>query len=155
MSLFYLKGHNGQLEVFEDKIIISRKNLLGFATQGLSGNKTIPMSAIQSVQFREGGVVVNGFIQFTVMGGRESQGGVFNAANDENTIMLRMGEQSELGKKIKTYIENRIIELSKPQTMIVQKASTADEIIKFKGLLDAGVISQEEFDAKKEQLLGM
>lgn len=34
-------------------------------------------------------------------------------------------------------------------------ASTADELKKFKDLLDSGVITQEEFDAKKKQLLGM
>ena len=32
---------------------------------------------------------------------------------------------------------------------------TANDIIKFKSLLDAGVITQEEFDAKKRQLLGI
>lgn len=32
---------------------------------------------------------------------------------------------------------------------------TADELKKFKELLDSGVISQEEFDAKKKQLLGL
>ena len=40
-----------------------------------------------------------------------------------------------------------------------QKASTtiseADEIKKFKDLLDSGIITQEEFDAKKKQLLGL
>ena len=34
-------------------------------------------------------------------------------------------------------------------------ASSADEILKFKNLLDSGIISQEEFDAKKKQLLGL
>ena len=33
--------------------------------------------------------------------------------------------------------------------------SGADELMKYKGLLDAGVISQEEFEAKKKQLLGL
>ena len=33
--------------------------------------------------------------------------------------------------------------------------SEADEILKFKNLLDMGVITQEEFDAKKKQLLGI
>lgn len=33
--------------------------------------------------------------------------------------------------------------------------SSADEIEKFKGLLDKGIITQEEFDAKKKQLLGL
>lgn len=33
--------------------------------------------------------------------------------------------------------------------------SEADEILKFKNLLDAGVITQEEFELKKKQLLGL
>lgn len=34
-----------------------------------------------------------------------------------------------------------------------QEISNADELIKFKKLLDSGIISQEEFEAKKKQLL--
>ena len=41
------------------------------------------------------------------------------------------------------------------QTVNQANASAADEIIKFKQLLDAGVITQDEFDAKKQQLLGL
>lgn len=33
--------------------------------------------------------------------------------------------------------------------------SDADEIRKYKALLDDGIITQEEFDAKKKQLLGL
>ena len=40
----------------------------------------------------------------------------------------------------------------KPATTAI---SAADELKKFKELLDAGVITQEEFDAKKKQLLGL
>ena len=36
-----------------------------------------------------------------------------------------------------------------------RNVSAADEIVKFKQLLDNGIISQEEFDAKKKQLLGL
>lgn len=36
-----------------------------------------------------------------------------------------------------------------------QKISNADELIKYKELLDSGIISQEEFDAKKKQLLDL
>ncbi|MBS1401190.1 MAG: hypothetical protein HPZ86_10370 [Clostridia bacterium] len=34
-------------------------------------------------------------------------------------------------------------------------SSPTDEIIKYKNLLDSGIINQEEFDAKKKQLLGL
>ena len=33
--------------------------------------------------------------------------------------------------------------------------SDADEIMRFKNLLDSGIIIQDEFDAKKRQLLGL
>lgn len=36
-----------------------------------------------------------------------------------------------------------------------QQVSSADEILKYKQLLDCGAITQEEFDAKKQQLLGV
>ena len=36
-----------------------------------------------------------------------------------------------------------------------QSVSAADEIVKFKALLDQGIITQEEFEAKKKELLGL
>lgn len=41
------------------------------------------------------------------------------------------------------------------QAIATPAASGADEILKFKQLLDAGVITEEEFNAKKMQLLGL
>lgn len=40
-------------------------------------------------------------------------------------------------------------------TTIVQNSDEADMLKKYKDLLDSGVITQEEFDAKKKQLLGL
>ena len=37
----------------------------------------------------------------------------------------------------------------------ISTVSVADELKKFKELLDMGIITQEEFDAKKKQLLGL
>lgn len=57
-------------------------------------------------------------------------------------------------------INNLLIERqSEKKTANIQttelKTDNADELKKFKGLLDSGVITQEEFDAKKKQLLGL
>ena len=49
-------------------------------------------------------------------------------------------------------------EMNAEQTQVqnnTSSGSSADEIKKFKELLDAGIITQEEFDAKKKQLLGL
>ncbi|MBE6762713.1 MAG: SHOCT domain-containing protein [Ruminococcaceae bacterium] len=57
-------------------------------------------------------------------------------------------------------ISNRLIERQNKQNNQTATAPTttgsgADELKKYKDLLDNGVISQEEFDAKKKQLLGL
>lgn len=88
----------------------------------MAGGKTIPMEAIQSVQFRKGGAFVNGFIQFGVMGGREKQGGVLAAANDENSVIFSM-DQNDQAEKIKDYIEGIILNRSKGGQTVVQQPS--------------------------------
>ena len=40
-------------------------------------------------------------------------------------------------------------------TTAVEPSNGADEILKFKQLLDCGAITQEEYDAKKKQILGL
>jgi predicted Zn-dependent peptidase len=42
-----------------------------------------------------------------------------------------------------------------PENNNSSAASSADEILKFKNLLDCGIITQEEFEVKKKQLLGI
>lgn len=45
---------------------------------------------------------------------------------------------------------------AQPQVIVQQpQTDVADQLKKFKDLLDAGVLTQEEFDAKKKQLLGL
>ena len=48
-------------------------------------------------------------------------------------------------------------EQEKPQQIInnIKETSNADELKKYKELIDSGVITQEEFDAKKKELLGL
>lgn len=46
-------------------------------------------------------------------------------------------------------------EVPQANTTPVPAISAADELKKFKELLDMGIITQEEFDAKKKQLLGL
>lgn len=47
------------------------------------------------------------------------------------------------------------VQANAPVESNVSGLSQADELLKFKQLLDSGVITQEEFDAKKKQLLGL
>ena len=59
-------------------------------------------------------------------------------------------------KDISNEIRNLLIKRQdNPAATVHQEISSADELKKFKELLDSGVITQEEFDAKKKQLLGL
>ena len=61
-----------------------------------------------------------------------------------------LANRDELHKALSNLLVER---QGKPVTTI--SGSDADELKKYKELLDNGVISQEEFDAKKKQLLGL
>jgi len=151
---YYFKGVNGQITIYEDRVIIERGGVLGFFSQGLAGAKTIPMGSIMTVQFREGNWLNNGFIQFGILGGIESRGGILDASKDENTVMIKPATNDD-ARAIKNYVERIILNRSKIKGTVVQQASPTDELKKFKELLDMGAISQAEFDAKKKQLLGL
>lgn len=70
-----------------------------------------------------------------------------------------ISNRDEVHKAISGLLQNRQSGNRKEAaavTHITQQAqSSADELKKYKDLLDSGVISQEEFDAKKKQLLGL
>ena len=55
----------------------------------------------------------------------------------------------------KLIIERQKAKAETPSANNVPAASNADELKKYKDLLDSGIITQEEFDAKKKQLLGL
>ena len=85
-----------------------------------------------------------------------------NAMNDTNRILFCSGMFSfgktndfatsvgaEIRKAFENYKNNDVVEV------VGSTTSTADEILKFKNLFEQGIITQEEFDAKKKQLLGL
>lgn len=152
---YQLKGKGSLLTVYDDHIIIENKGILGLMTHGLAGGKTIPMESIRSVQFKKGSMIANGFLQFGIEGGREKQGGVWAASGDENSIVFERSNNG-LAEEIKKYIESIIFNRSKAGTQtIIQQQSSADQILKYKELLDKGIINQSEFELKKKELLGL
>ena len=73
---------------------------------------------------------------------------------------LAISNRDEIYGEIKKILADRQekeikVKASTPITNITQAQSNADELKKFKDLLDSGIITQEEFDAKKKQLLGL
>lgn len=156
---YKLVAHTGtKLEVYDDYLIIYHLQTGAFFANvmngGALGGKKIEFSDLTSIQFREPAGATVGFIQFAYPGSAESKGGLLAAINDENSIPFQPCDLP-LAQEIVNFIENRRKEIKSKASMPIQQQSTADEIAKFKQLCDSGIITQEEFDAKKKQLLGL
>ena len=152
IPVFKMKGVSGELEVFEHKLTMTPKGMLGFMTKGLQGTKTIPFSSITAIQFKKSGLV-SGYIQFTLQGGKESVGGAFAAASDENSFMF--AGQNELAEKIKNYIEEKIqpVKINPPNDS--QGKNSVDEITQLFELKEKGIITEAEFQKAKQKILGI
>ena len=159
--VYKLEAHTGTtLEVYEDHVIINFMQtgslMTNIARGGALAGKKIPFETLTSVQFREPSGLTVGFLQFAYPGSIESKGGIINSINDENSVPIQP-HHVELAREIVEYIENKRKELrnANTTTTVVQQTSAADELKKFKELLDMGILTQDEFDAKKKQLLGL
>lgn len=69
-------------------------------------------------------------------------------------ISMSLNPAEAVNQKMQTLFMQLKEQASKPP-VAPSASSPADEILKFKELLDMGAITQEEFDAKKKQLLGL
>jgi len=83
-----LKGSNGQIELYEHFLLITRKGLTGFLTHGFDGAKIIFLKALTGIQFKSAGKATKGYIQFVFQGSQESKGGLKAAVSDENTVLF-------------------------------------------------------------------
>lgn len=133
----------------DSEIIINRKGLNNFLNVGLTSGKTIPISNITAVQFKEAGLS-SGYIQLSVLGDKGQRG--LTANTDENTIMFSKKYQDH-ALRIKDIIENKITnKLSSEQTNI---KNNLKQLKTLKELLDSEIITQDEFNQKKKQLLDL
>lgn len=151
-AAYQMKGIQDVLEVFEDKVTITPKGLLGLMNKGLKGTKTIPMSSITAIQFKEAGFF-SGYLQFSIDGGTESKGGVFDATKDENTFMFAEKKRNAEAAEIKNYIEAQMRKSKSPQASVVMPVSLSDEIQKLAALKAQGLLSDDEFQEAKQKLI--
>jgi hypothetical protein len=150
-EVFEVKGLTGTVIVYPNKVVLKYSKFLGSG----KGEKEIRSKSITGIQLKKPGLT-NGYIQFSFSGSSEQKGrSAFDAAKDENTIMISNNSQYQDMEKVKRLIESY---QDRPEIQIVHSTpdlSVADEIKKFADLRDAGILTTTEFEAKKKQLLGL
>ena len=123
------------LEYLNIQICVTDKRVMGSTTFGRKVD--LPLDSISAI-----GSAAFGGISVGTSSGKISFSGITNA-NDIRAELNKLMSERQNKKAENTIVQN-----------VVQN-SNADELKKFKDLLDAGVITQEEFDAKKNQILGL
>lgn len=152
-----VKGHTGQIVFDGDYVTITRKGFNARITVG-KGEKRVHVSQISGVQWKPAGLMVNGFIQFTVPGGNERRSAfgsqTTNAVNDENSVVFTKKQMPEF-EKLRAAIEAAIAAHHTSQAQVqASQGSVADELAKLGALREQGLLSAEEFEQQKARLLG-
>ena len=144
-----------ELKVYEDHCVLTaKKNAVSLliTNKFFAGNKKFYYSDLTSVQFRDPGMITDGYMEFEYPGSRS--GNSSGAYSSENAIAFTKKDLDKM-REIYNYIDGKIREYKNKGNGTVQQLSPADELKKFKELLDTGILTQEEFDAKKKELLGI
>ena len=148
------------LDVYENKVVFTSTQStstvvtgLVFGTSMTQGEKTIYYKDAIGVQYKPS-AIADGYIQVeTAAGGVSSSSSQYGG---ENAIQFSGKQSNADAEVIVAYIRKQIEDIKNaPAGGVIQQVSPAEELKKFKDLLEAGIITQEEFDAKKKQLLGL
>ena len=142
-TIMTLQAANSKLDVFEDKIVITA---LG------RGSKTIGIRQITGIQFKQAKTLSPGFLHFNIPGGKEKTLSELGAAYSENAVLFSKKE-NECAARVKEKIE-ALMSASQVSPAALQ-TSGADEILKYKSLLEQGVITEAEFEQQKKKILNL
>ena len=150
-----LKGRNGTLMIYNDYVEINRTSSKFFSLiGGLYGIKRIYYREIGSVQFKKSGIAM-GWIQFSILGGRDT-GGIMKTGSSENAITF--GRHNDKWEKaydlVSQSIDNyKLKMLQQTHPNITVQPSKLEELSKAGTLLEKGLITKEEYEKIKAELL--
>ena len=148
-EIFSITNHCQTLTVYEDHCVIScEKNSAAFMNGLEPGSvKEYYFKDLTSSLYKKPGVIMAGHIQFEYPG---SHSEMLNFGYG-NSFFVRKTER-EICEKAYEYIKERIHYYKHNP---LNSSSNLEELKNLKELLDLEIITQEEFDAKKKQLLGL
>jgi len=145
-----------ELKGIQHKTVIVDGGTIRIVKGGMFGarDKTIPIRSIGSVEVKKPGLV-NGYIQFSIAGGKHHNsaysltGGAYDAMQDENSVVFGGQDNYRIAMQIKSYVDN----YSEAGKAAAPAISAADEIMKFKKLLDMGAINEDQYQKKLRELM--
>lgn len=164
-AFIVVKGRNGIVSAFEDRIEISRKSVIGFLTQGIKADRIVHYRDMTSIETKRPSLVTNGYMQFIInpeLSVKQKvsivSGTTVESMKDSNSVIFTAIHKKTLKEfdELKEYVLSRLCFYNdKQQDVNLHSVNGFDDLTKLKSLLDNGIITQEDFDAKKKQILGL
>ncbi len=145
----HAKGIFARITISDDWLTMTRK---GFANLGHKGERRISLASITGVQFRSCGTFHNGHIRLLVPGTTEHSGGQIATSDDENKVEFKKKHQAEFDA-VRERVEQSIARKQAGSQPTTSEPDATDQLKKLGELRDAGVVTDEEFEAKKVELL--
>ncbi|MFI3729461.1 SHOCT domain-containing protein [Vagococcus fluvialis] len=154
-----LKGSFKEFLFCTDKnVYIIKKGFMTGNTFG-SGHFKMPYRNITNVEIST--QLIGGYFEISAGGIQNTDKSFWSTdkkmdpAKQPNTISLSGKDLKEAFQYAGSLILDKVHSANNNLVNVTQSSSDADEIRKFKELLDEGIISQEEFDIKKKEILGL
>lgn len=138
----FLDGINEQLKVTEKTLTITRKKLLALVIHGFKGNKTISVANITDIKVKKATYLLSGQMQIHVTDNGKQLRDVIRfkaAANEAAEQIAAFVAHTNAGKKFHGKIQ----------------FDSAVELLKYKQLLQAEIITPEEFAQLEELIVGI
>ena len=153
------RGIDGHLVLLENGVRIKRSDPMVFLDKGIRGDKEIPFRHIESVRLKKAGSFSTGHIRLFLLDEKGVADLESGNNQDEYRILFKSAQQSTF-EEIKRAIEEKVTVAKTtspdpPRQVAPQSISYIDELEKLASLKDRGIISEEEFTAKKRQILGI
>ena len=150
--LMQAKGVYRDLELLNDMVRIRRRRVLGMLGPGKKIEKDMLISKIVSIRFKKAGIFSDGYIQFIFEEkGKAAKDSEPDVAADENAVIFRSGQQKAF-EVMREAIEQKM----GVRRMGAKAGSTDfDELERLAVLRERKVITEDEFNQKKKQLLGL
>jgi hypothetical protein len=152
--LMEVRGPAGDVLLFRDRLMI-RKRVKFLFFRLKDDEKEILLTSVSSIQLRKPGWFRPGFVEFAFAGGQEGHGRQGVGGLHENTVFFRRRERAQF-EAIREAIYKQINAIRHLGAGApVAQVSAADEIEKLASLKARGLLTEEEFAAKKRQILGL
>jgi hypothetical protein len=151
-ALMEATGINGKVLLFKDVVRIKRIGVGNFLSGASKIEKDILISQIVSIQFKKAGMLNNGYIEFILMHNHERHDKDSDYEIHDSIVTYRPGQQRAF-EAFREALEAKL-------TGGLNKASSVattdlDELDKLASLRDKRVITEDEFNRKKKQLLDL